>query len=102
MGKKTLKIFAILLFAAAICVTGITLSQNNEYKKFLELNKKALASDKIYNFGGTLRGECSYEASACKFICPLCGYKSTQVASGNPENVSGICPECYNYINPNN
>ena len=57
--KKTFKILAVLFFAAAICVTGITLSQNNEYKKLLELNKKVLASDKIYTFWGTLRGSCS-------------------------------------------
>ena len=43
MKKKITKIIAILSFAAAICVTGFTLSQNNEYKKFLEMNKRALA-----------------------------------------------------------
>jgi len=47
--------FVVLFFAAAICVTGITLSQNNEYKKFLELNKKVLASDKIYTFWGNIK-----------------------------------------------
>ncbi len=99
MKKKTFKIFAVLFFAAAICVTGITLSQNNEYKKFLELNKKVLASDKIYTFWGTLRGSCSDDATSCKFICPYCNHSAAPVASGQPENVSGICTECFNYIN---
>ena len=59
MKKKNLKFLAVLSLAAAICVTGITLSQNNEYKKFLELNKKALAEDKTYTFWGFVRGNCS-------------------------------------------
>ena len=101
MKKKTFKILAVLSFAAAICVTGITLSRNNEYKKLLDLNKKALASDKIYTFGGTLRGSCSDDATSCKFICPYCGHSATAVASGQPENVSGMCTECFNYINSN-
>ena len=46
MKKKITKIIAILSFAA-ICVTGFTLSQNNEYKKFLEMNKKALAEEGV-------------------------------------------------------
>ena len=46
MKKKITKIIAILSFAA-ICVTGFTLSQNNEYKKFLELNKRALAEEGV-------------------------------------------------------
>ena len=95
MKNKTLKIFAILLFAAAICVTGITLSQNNEYKKFLELNKKALAEEgKKYSFGGGLNGYCSNFGYTCFFVCSFCDYESPKVSVGTAIEVHGTCPGC--------
>ena len=95
MKKKITKIIAILSFAAAICVTGFTLSQNNEYKKLLELNKKALAEDKEHMFGNGIHGKCSSISGKCIFICPRCGYESDRMSSlGDPYELSGICIFC--------
>ena len=93
--KKTFKILAVLFFAAAICVTGITLSQNNEYKKLLELNKKALAEEgKKYSFGGGLNGYCSNVGYDCSFICSFCDYVSPHMSLDTPTEVHGTCPGC--------
>ena len=47
MKRKTTKFIAVALSTVAICVLGLHLSQNNEYKKFLELNKRALAEEGV-------------------------------------------------------
>ncbi len=92
MKKKTFKILAVLFFAAAICVTGITLSQNNEYKKFLELNKKALATEKEYLFGNGQYGKCSAISGKCEYICPKCGFESGRLSTmGDPYDIGGFC-----------
>lgn len=94
MKKKNLKFLAVLSLAAAICVTGITLSQNNEYKKFLELNKKALAEDKEHMFDVLIKGKCSDHGMSCHFLCPVCGYKSNKAGLGTIYDIHGICPGC--------
>ena len=95
MKKKTFKILAVLSFAAAICVTGITLSRNNEYKKLLDLNKKALASDiKVQFEVWELWGRCSYAIIECKYTCKTCLTGYTAGISGRAFDMSGNCPSC--------
>ena len=47
MKRKTTKFIAVALVTVAICVLGLLLSHDNEYKKFLEMNKKALAEEGV-------------------------------------------------------
>lgn len=95
MKKKITKIIAILSFAAAICVTGFTLSQNNEYKKLLELNKKALASEGQVQFGEwELWGRCSYAIIECTYTCTNCHTELTAGINGRSFDMSGNCPVC--------
>ena len=100
MKKKITKIIAILSFAAAICVTGFTLSQNNEYKKFLEMNKRALATEKEYFFGNGMYGKGSAISGKCEYICPKCGFESGRLSTmGDPYDIGGFCFCGYKHTN---
>ena len=95
MKKKITKNIAVLSFTAAICVTGFTLSQNNEYKKFLEMNKRALASEGQVQFGEwELWGRCSYAIIECSYTCTNCQTELTAGVNGRSFDMIGNCPIC--------
>ena len=101
MKKKITKIIAILSFVAAICVTGFTLSQNNEYKKFLELNKRALAEEGVHaDFGyASIDARCKRGLQSCTFQCPHCTTEYRSIYMGDIVSFSGNCPSCGRFFN---
>ena len=101
MKKKITKIIAVLSFAAAICVTGFTLSQNNEYKKFLEMNKKALAEEGVpADFGHiSINARCYRGLDYCSFQCPHCNEPYTSKYLGDIASFTGNCPSCGLFFN---
>jgi hypothetical protein len=95
MKNNLSKIITAVIVAVSVSFISLHLSQDNEYKKLLKLNKKALATEKYYTFGNGMYGKCSTISGFCEFTCPTCGFESGRLSSlGEPYDISGICIFC--------
>ncbi|MBR5857213.1 MAG: hypothetical protein IKY70_08055 [Bacteroidales bacterium] len=101
MKKNLFKVITIAIVSTVISVLGLHLSQNNEYKKFLELNKKALAEEGVpADFGyGSINARCYRGLDNCSFACPHCKEPYTSLYLGDIASFSGNCPSCGRFFN---
>lgn len=95
MKNNLSKIISAVIIAVSVGFISLHLSQDNEYKKLLKLNKKALASDGQVQFGEwELWGRCSYAIIECKYTCTKCKTDLTAGINGRSCDMSGNCPVC--------